>query len=71
MDQTISEIPQIRRKAVSSERGIAMWRGCLNPKDYYTKFIKEQNKDDYQRQKFLQDKALTIIHKFDLKDDEA
>lgn len=73
MNQTMSSIPQIaeRRKARSSDRSIAMWKGCLNPKDYYTKYIKEKNKDDFQRQKYLQDKALTIIHKFDSNEHEA
>lgn len=47
-----------------------MWRGCLNPKEYYTRFIKVANRDDFLRTKEKQEKALSIIHRFDSVENE-
>ena len=42
-----------------------LWKGCLNPKEYYTKYIKEDNREQYIKRKMLHEKALSVIHKFD------
>ncbi len=49
----------------------SLWKGCLNPKEYYIKYIKTENDRHLSKQRQAADRALTVIRKMDDSAEEA
>ncbi len=41
------------------------WRGRINPKEYYQKYIKESNRSEYMEKKNKAESKLTITYHLD------